>query len=579
MTTTTIPPPPPQPQQSTAYPTLLKCIDELEQHMANLLQYNLALKERSGRSSKDKRKRRDIPRTPSEILAPQPPPPPPLAGASGALGSKALSLSKSAALASQSMAWTTSYTRYKSAGLFGTQELSPMDSLILDDSIPDEQTNPKGDQVRINVNQPLPLGGSLGHVTIQTHFFFNKDLEYIRYGSKGSSPALLISKMKARSYLDFGLELLVPEQIISILIDMLLCRTEIKSDQPCRFSVSSELKPTPGWDATGYEFKHDYTIIESPRVVVYPVNNNERKIMRFNEIYKFSDGMLTRILEALAYRVKEFKIKRLNLESEPSKKPSSTKETQKSKALTKGSKTGKSTFAKEPIEEPIAKVVMDDAGDDVACNDNQPQDTSEPKTRNTLNPNWFKQPPRPPTLDPEWNKDQNNLKGDRYSFDLSMPLPLQGPPGHRTVAIDCFFNNDLEYLKTSNPEVTYTISITKKKAAQYEIKGIENMVPILWSTIKHVYDKDAKKGIKYWGERRKLCTDLIRDYGENIWSSAFKFKEGDFVDIHLNDIKYMLLLAVQHKLFHLDRSVIVDFIVALRMFTRSLTLKRRVEDL
>ncbi|GKE33109.1 hypothetical protein Tco_1452431 [Tanacetum coccineum] len=38
----------------------------------------------------------------------------------------------------------------------------------------------------------------------------------------------------------------------------------------------------PGWDATGYEFKHDYTIIESPRAVIFPVNNNERKIMRFN---------------------------------------------------------------------------------------------------------------------------------------------------------------------------------------------------------------------------------------------------------------------------------------------------------
>ncbi|GJU48879.1 hypothetical protein Tco_1218434 [Tanacetum coccineum] len=34
--------------------------------------------------------------------------------------------------------------------------------------------------------------------------------------------------------------------------------------------------------------------------------------MRFNEIYKFSDGTLTHILETLDYRVKEFKIKRLN---------------------------------------------------------------------------------------------------------------------------------------------------------------------------------------------------------------------------------------------------------------------------
>ncbi|GJW12219.1 hypothetical protein Tco_1578046 [Tanacetum coccineum] len=59
----------------------------------------------------------------------------------------------------------------------------------------------------------------------------------------------------------------------------------------------------------------------------------------------------------------------------------------------------------------------------------------------------------------------------------------------------------------------------------------------------------------------------------------YKFKEGDFVDLHLNDIEDMLLLAVQHKLFHLDVSDIVDFIVALRMFTGSLIIKRRVEDL
>ncbi|GKE43716.1 hypothetical protein Tco_1471000 [Tanacetum coccineum] len=54
------------------------------------------------------------------------------------------------------------------------------------------------------------------------------------------------------------------------------------------------------------------TIIESPRAVVFPVDNNDRKIIRFNEIYMFSDGTLTRILEALDYRVKEFKVKRLN---------------------------------------------------------------------------------------------------------------------------------------------------------------------------------------------------------------------------------------------------------------------------
>ncbi|GJY57467.1 hypothetical protein Tco_0456582 [Tanacetum coccineum] len=41
---------------------------------------------------------------------------------------------------------------------------------------------------------------------------------------------------------------------------------------------------------------------------------------------------------------------------------------------------------------------------------------------------------------------------------------------------DYFFNNDLEYLKSSDPERTYTTSITKTKAAQYEIEGIEDMM-------------------------------------------------------------------------------------------------------
>ncbi|GKC57934.1 hypothetical protein Tco_1085532 [Tanacetum coccineum] len=63
-----------------------------------------------------------------------------------------------------------------------------------------------------------------------------------------------------------------------------------------------------------------------------------------------------------------------------------------------------SASEKESVEEPIAEVVMDDAGNDVAHDDNHPKDTSEPKTRKTLNPYWFKQPPRPPTPDPEWNK-------------------------------------------------------------------------------------------------------------------------------------------------------------------------------
>ncbi|GKB41475.1 retrovirus-related pol polyprotein from transposon TNT 1-94 [Tanacetum coccineum] len=150
------------------------------------------------------------------------------------------------------------------------------------------------DQVMIDINRPLPLSGPPGHVTVQTQFFFNPDLDYLRYGSKGNGQALSISKMKAAHYHDFGLELLVPEHIW---IDDLVEDFQLGIE-----SYQKQLNLTkPGWDATGLEFKHDYTIIDSPCAVVFSVSNYERKIMRFNKIYMFSDGTLTNIMEALDY--------------------------------------------------------------------------------------------------------------------------------------------------------------------------------------------------------------------------------------------------------------------------------------
>ncbi|GJR12676.1 hypothetical protein Tco_0795328 [Tanacetum coccineum] len=51
--------------------------------------------------------------------------------------------------------------------------------------------------------------GPPGQVTIQTQYFFNKDLEYLVSDNKDRRNALLISKLKAAYYPDFGLEELV----------------------------------------------------------------------------------------------------------------------------------------------------------------------------------------------------------------------------------------------------------------------------------------------------------------------------------------------------------------------------------
>ncbi|GJT38290.1 hypothetical protein Tco_0938155 [Tanacetum coccineum] len=67
------------------------------------------------------------------------------------------------------------------------------------------------------------------------------------------------------------------------------------------------------------------------------------------------------------------KKRRRTKESKSSKKPSTTKETPKGKSPSKGSKTSKFASAKEPVEEPIAEVVMDDVvntgGEDVVRDD------------------------------------------------------------------------------------------------------------------------------------------------------------------------------------------------------------------
>ncbi|GJW61842.1 hypothetical protein Tco_0111177 [Tanacetum coccineum] len=87
--------------------------------------------------------------------------------------------------------------------------------------------------------------------------------------------------------------------------------------------------------------------------------------------------------------------------------------------------------------------------------------------------------------------DWTNPKGDRCRYDLSKPLPLQGPLGHLTIPVNFFFNNDLEYLKTGNSERKYTISITKTKSASYELEGIKDMIPRLWSPVKVANDRNS----------------------------------------------------------------------------------------
>ncbi|GKB63718.1 hypothetical protein Tco_0919904 [Tanacetum coccineum] len=82
----------------------------------------------------------------------------------------------------------------------------------------------------------------------------------------------------------------------------LVIRQRVEDFQLGIESYQTQLNLTkPRWDATGFEFKHEFIVIDSLRAVTVRDKYGVQMIMRFNEIHKFSDGTLQQINEALDY--------------------------------------------------------------------------------------------------------------------------------------------------------------------------------------------------------------------------------------------------------------------------------------
>nr|GEZ28525.1 hypothetical protein [Tanacetum cinerariifolium] len=185
--------------------------------------------------------------------------------------------------------------------------------------------------------------------------------------------------------------------------------------------------------------------------------------------------------------------------------------------------------------------------------------------------------------------DWVNPKGQQYLHNLLQPLPLiPDNRGRRVIPFAHFINNDLKYLRG-------------------------DLVPrTMWIQEPLNYDKHALWGVSHWGQKRQqfygfavnresaldvyskrrivAVTDLKivkwHNYKHLDWISVrrdddkiYKFKEGDFKRLRLQDIEDMLLLLVQGKLSNLTVDERFAFNVSLRMFTRSIVIQRRVEDL
>ncbi|GKB49235.1 hypothetical protein Tco_0899988 [Tanacetum coccineum] len=284
------------------------------------------------------------------------------------------------------------------------------------------------------------------------------------------------------------------------------------------------------------------------------------------------------------------KRKKSSKEAESSKdsrsKEKKSSRTSKDASQSQHKSSGKSAHAEEPSHIVDDSGVQQDQEFDTGNNDKQPTDKEVSKD------DWFKKPERPPTPDFDWNKRQHvdsrppqtwimsihNPEGKPYPFDLSKPLPLiRDHRGRQVIPQDFFINNNLEYLKDGDLSRQYSTSVTKTKAATYEIKWIEDLVRNLWSPVKVIYDKHAYWGISHWGPKRqhfygfaanmssskdvystKRIIGVTRltimnkyDYGhlEEIEvrredQKLYKFREGDFLQLRLQDIEDILLLLI-----------------------------------
>ncbi|GJQ98778.1 hypothetical protein Tco_0521763, partial [Tanacetum coccineum] len=108
----------------------------------------------------------------------------------------------------------------------------------------------------------------------------------------------------------------------------------------------------------------------------------------------------------------------------------------------------------------------------------------------------------------------------------------------------------------------------------------QNHVPNIWVLVK-IAMITCTMGISY-GENNvrpssintRPASDMIRADND-----LYRFKEGDFPRLCINDIEDMLLLVVHNRLINLSSNDVSDFALALRMFTRSLVIQKQVKDL
>ncbi|GJR83266.1 hypothetical protein Tco_0154051 [Tanacetum coccineum] len=174
--------------------------------------------------------------------------------------------------------------------------------------------------------------------------------------------------------------------------------------------------------------------------------------------------------------------------------------------------------------------------------------------------------------------DWINPEGRQYPHDLRKPLLLvPNSQGRHVIPFHHFINNDLEYLRGGESSRKYSTSGIlhwgKKRRQFYAIATTRESAHDVYSKRRII--AVTKVEIVEWQNYKHLDWITVRRDDDIL----YKFKEGDFHRLRIQDIEDMLLLLVQGKVTNLNVEERIAFNVSLRMFTRSVVIQRRVEDL
>nr|GEV39495.1 ribonuclease H [Tanacetum cinerariifolium] len=193
------------------------------------------------------------------------------------------------------------------------------------------------------------------------------------------------------------------------------------------------------------------------------------------------------------------------------------------------------------------------------------------KKKSASRRDWFTKPLRPqePT-DPDWNVGTlTNYVELEYDFKecykaLSEKLDRENPKG---VSARRNFNHD------------YTTSLTKTKAAHYDLPGIAHMVPNIWTPVKVALDRYAKWGTSHCRAQHKT----FYAYAQGLESTHDVYSTKRIMAVTRVDVMkkhgYVYLREIENWLTNLSGDDVADFSIALKMFTRSLVIQKRVRDI